>query len=1061
MKLFRKSLGLCIGILAFASIPALANQTLSLSSDQAIAGFTDTDVTISGKAEVHLTSKTPLTNSTVNLVGNDAWLYLDYVKPSAVIACYLKDIKVDSTPADHKTNVRIAQYRGGCVIIPHGLDTYSKAITVYTNTNCEGKSKDLAVEAYHKDLEEFDNNIRSFVLRKGFQATLANNPDGTGHSRVYIADTEDLVINDLPEGFVTKDGSDKSFVSFIRVCKHQWVSKKGWCGWNQNVLTFTNATHSYAWSADYPGDDNTIDREFAPQRHHRGWPSFSQCQNVFNVSHLLGDNEPDNKNDPKEQPSEPIQIIREWKEFLKSGLRLGSPAPTGIWGGWLDGFFSLADSLNYRVDYVVYHQYEATTDFKSRINKAVTVSKGRPVWITEWNNGANWTNESWPDAKGPRRDANSNIMYFKKTTDNSGKEVEVRTTANDPEAYTKEVNRPLTEKNAAKQLEYMKAALANQDELDKLERLHFYNAVQDARAVEIDGELTPAGKYFAEYNQKLAYTKKSEFAHIWKIAPPLPQLEYSADYKTARLTWYDHNGETGKNYIVEKREDGGDWKACGTLELGKDYNAGETVVFEERINMKQKREYRVKATSYKGTASIYSRINTVTRDNAVSAPEVIATAEDQTTVRLTWGAIEGARGYMVVRRDADDAEFKTVIASTDKTTFSNTGLDKGHDYWYRVSVLSNADVTPVSEIVKVHTPVLTEAPEAVYDLFAAPGDGKVTLTWTKTWQSTWTVQRASDINGPYENLRAGVSSVKYEDKTVVNGTTYYYRLVPKRLSKEGEPSAPVKATPAAGNYFYVPFAEGKGLSAKDYYGGNNGTLAEASWTADRKGNEKGAVKLLSSAKGYVYFPVGLLQNLSDFTISLWFKRSGDNVGRIFDFGSGHDTQMLLDYGYNNKSGFRYKLRVGSKNSNMDATFNLEKERWYNIALSQEAGTLTIYVDGEALTSFKNQPNPSEMGRTTQNWLGRSQWYDNGDPSPDYCYDDLYIFNRAMSQEEIKKLMQTDDSSDVEEIFDSTPVKTIYYGIDGIRLENPAKGSIVIEQKIMSNGTVKTSKRIIR
>ena len=184
-------------------------------------------------------------------------------------------------------------------------------------------------------------------------------------------------------------------------------------------------------------------------------------------------------------------------------------------------------------------------------------------------------------------------------------------------------------------------------------------------------------------------------------------------------------------------------------------------------------------------------------------------------------------------------------------------------------------------------------------------------------------------------------------------------------------------------------------------------------------------------------------------------------GSIIDFGSGHNTQMLLDYGYNNKSGFRYKLRVGSKNSNMDASFNLEKNRWYNITLSQEAGTLSLYVDGELVETFRNQPDPSEMGNTNQNWLGRSQWHDNGDPYPDYCYDDFYIFNRAMTGEEVRRLMDAEGVSEVEEILEAEVVNTEYYGIDGIRIASPAKGTLVIERKTMSDGTVKTSKRIIR
>lgn len=1007
-----KAFALSLSMTCAAILPAMADN-LSVNSNQTLEEFNGKTVTISGKCEVHLTSKTPITNSTVNLQGNDAWLYFDAVKPSNVIASYLGVISIDGAKADRAANVRVAQYRGGTVVIPHGFETYAKALVVYDQANCQGNSKELAVEEVYSDLGAFNNNIRSFVLKKGFQATFANNADGTGHSRVYIADTEDLTVNELPDGFVTKDGSDKAFISYVRVCKHQWVSKKGWCGWNQNVLTFTNSTHSYAWSADYPGDDNVVDREFVPQRHHRGWPGFDAFKNIRNVSHMLGDNEPDNQNDPKEQPSSPQQIAELWPEYLRSGLRVGSPAPTGIWGNWLANFFNICDSLNYRVDYVVYHQYEATDDFKSRIDKAVKDSKGRPVWVTEWNNGANWTNESWPDAKGPRRDANCNIIYYR--TDADGNEVVCK--EGDEGAYTKEVNRPLTQANANKQLEYMKKALANQDNLDKLERLHFYNAVQDARAVEIDGQLTPAGKYFADYNQKLAYTKKSEFVHEWKIACPFIYLGYTPDYKYTRLTWYDHNGETGRNYIVERRDEDGSWTPVKTLVQGQDYQPGETVVFEDKIDMANKREYRVKATSYKGDASIYSRIQTVWRDNQVSAPDLKGIARDPYNVDLTWNAIDGARAYRLERRDADDAEFKVIAESLNETKYADAqDIASTKDYWYRVSVLSNCDETPVSEIVKVHVPALSEAPEGVFDLMASSGDGQVNLSWAKTYRTVWDVERSESRESGYAAVATDLSAQKYTDKSIQNGKTYWYRLVPKRSTNKslvGAASAPVQATPAEGNYFYVPFMEGKGGTAQDCYGGKNGTLEGAVWTEGRDGEANGAVKLNSGSKAFVSFPSGFISDLKDFTISLWLKRTGDNVGRVFDFGSSHTESMLFDYGFNNKSGFRYKLRHGNTNNNRDYTATLEKDKWYNIALSQKDGKLTVYLNGEQIGKTTDELNPSALGKTTQNWLGKSMWFDNGDPYPDYAYDDFYIFNRAFTQDEVKDLMSRKGYSGVE------------------------------------------------
>ena len=53
-------------------------------------------------------------------------------------------------------------------------------------------------------------------------ATLATAADGTGYSRVFIADDKDLEFSIMPALL------DKS-ISFIRVFDWEWVSKKGWC----------------------------------------------------------------------------------------------------------------------------------------------------------------------------------------------------------------------------------------------------------------------------------------------------------------------------------------------------------------------------------------------------------------------------------------------------------------------------------------------------------------------------------------------------------------------------------------------------------------------------------------------------------------------------------------------------------------------------------------------------------------------------------------------------------------------------------------------------------------
>ncbi len=1000
-------------------------------------------IDVAGKTDVHLTSSTPLVNSTINLTGEEAWLYLDAVKPTKAVSDYITFISVDGAPADITTNLRIAEYGAGSVLIPNGIDICSRALTIFSGENFTGDSRTVAIHEPVTDLGKFDNNIRSIKLRKGFIATIANNPDGTGYSRCFIASDGDIEIPVLPEGFVTKDDTDRSFISYIRVLKWQWVSKKGWAGSDQAQMERLNVTHYYGWDAGGPTD--RIDREYVPHRHHIGWPGFDQIKSRDNVSHVLGHNEPDNTGDVKEHPASPLEVIREWPEFMRTGLRAGSPAPTSIWGSWLGNFFALADSLNYRVDFVVYHQYEHTPDFKTRVDKAVQVSNGRPVWITEWNNGANWTtnNENdWHDKEGIQCDADGNPIEGAST-----------------------VTLPATLENQKLQLEYMKKALENIDACDKLERTNFYTWVQDARSVELNGKKTLAGQYFADYASKVGFNKASEFEHVWKIAPPLPFIGFSEDFKTTRLSWYDHNGETGKSYTVYRRDDSDKtWNAVKTLELGVDYQPGGTVVFEDPILCSTRYRYRVMATAYNGSESIYSRIQTVWRDNDVEAADVRCSAVDPTTVRVEWSEVDGARGYRVERRLVEspdkpkgDNDFEVIVASTTDKSYSDSYLTENCTYAYRVSVLSNADMTPVSETVTVKTPSLSSAPEGVFNFFTASGDNKVTLSWDKTYRTTWDVERSESEEGPWTKLESDMKTTSFVDTKVQNGFQYFYRVIPNRLGNKGEYSEVMSATPKAGNFVHIPFVEGKFSDARDYFNGDKATLSKgAVWTSDRHGNPKSAVALKAGSEAYISLPSGIMRSITDFTISMWLK-PGVTGGRIFDFGSGTSKFMILNY---SGGEFRYKLTDGSKTVDRNnIACQLPEGEWSHVALTQSGSVVKLFVNGNEIASVSNAPTPSIMGKTAANYLGKSQW--SNDPHPDFGYDDFYIFNRSMDQAEIKNLMTTESISEVTEIIDSHPVKTIYYSIDGVKISHPEKGMLVIEQSIMSDGSIKTSKKIAR
>lgn len=501
---------------------------------------------------------------------------------------------------------RLSIYGNGAIVIADG---WTDPLTVYTEPSCRGTAKVLNRDRYYRGelqgeelylpeevLGEFDNNVRSFRLKRGFMCTLANNADGTGFSRVFIADDEDLVVDEMPEGL--------DFVSFVRVSRHDWVGKRGISG--GDVWQLTRSSWFYDWGA---GATSDMDCEYVPMRHNKWWDSWENINSRTDTSGLLGFNEPDHA-DQSDLGTE--VAIDMWPEYMKSGLRVGSPAPDCINKQWLTEFLEKADSLNYRVDFVATHMYWNSQDPYRLAQTIADLCRntygGRPMWITEWNNGANWTNERWPDPRGPKRDADFNIIY-------------------DENGNTTEVDRPHTEANSAVQAEWLGKALDAFDKCEWLERHAFYNWVEDARSVVIDNRLTPAGRVFAEFNSRPAFNRATEHVHEWKIAPPRI-IGIRANSSRVRIDFYDHNGETAVGYKVERRINSGEWEEIAFITPGDGYRMARTTYFADRDVVGGFMEYRMKAVSYKGTESIYSRIiGMQVKSSGLETPELSETPE--------------------------------------------------------------------------------------------------------------------------------------------------------------------------------------------------------------------------------------------------------------------------------------------------------------------------------------------------------------------------------------------------------------------------------------------------
>jgi len=207
------------------------------------------------------------------------------------------------------------------------------------------------------------------------------------------------------------------------------------------------------------------------------------------------------------------------------------------------------------------------------------------------------------------------------------------------------------------------------------------------------------------------------------------------------------------------------------------------------------------------------------------------------------------------------------------------------------------------------------------------------------------------------------------------------------------------------DYSYWRFDETSGTSAKDSSDNAVGGALSAglTWVTGRLG---GAVKLPGAPPGAtgpnISFATSPLAACTEFTVAVWVKLDALDSSRIFDFGTGTTSYIYLQA--NDGTGIHFGMAAPSKPAFDLATPTQPLSvdgKWHHLAVTLLAGTATIYVDGTSMaTKGGTTIKPTDLGATTQNWLGQSR-------GPDRylsgSLDELRIACRAFTPDEITNL----------------------------------------------------------
>ena len=471
----------------------------------------------SDAVDIHITSNSDpiLGASSVNLGSDRTWLVFDNILPSEVISAYLRYVTIGGSAARNGANCRVAIWLNGAVVIPVPADIMT----------CQGISGEftLAVGS-HTDLGNRSNTMTSFILRRGYMATVASGTKGGGHSRVYVADHADLEVT-LPTALAKR-------VSSVYVKPWPYLSKKGWGSTSGGGRgKDLRASWFWSWSAGY---SSTTDMEYVPCRQHLYWPSASEVNNKTATA-ALSINEPEHSEQHESSKCSCGGTISPWKaytltdDFKASGGRIGSPQPTDFsyfnWYNKDNGYLAYVDNMANRCDFAVTHAYwdiseRSESSYASYfVNhcKEVWDTNGRPLWITELEIGSSW-GESWSGY-----------------SDKYG-------------TYRK----------------YLQVLLQKMEECGWIERYCIYGFDNYwAWMFYEDGGITPAGQVYRDHRSTFAYDAKyTKTPTWWAPSAKTPSVDVSLNDGDHTLTFKVTNPNTDMTdrLIIERMNEAGEWE---------------------------------------------------------------------------------------------------------------------------------------------------------------------------------------------------------------------------------------------------------------------------------------------------------------------------------------------------------------------------------------------------------------------------------------------------------------------------------------------------------------------
>lgn len=197
---------------------------------------------------------------------------------------------------------------------------------------------------------------------------------------------------------------------------------------------------------------------------------------------------------------------------------------------------------------------------------------------------------------------------------------------------------------------------------------------------------------------------------------------------------------------------------------------------------------------------------------------------------------------------------------------------------------------------------------------------------------------------------------------------------------------------------------------------------------------------------YVTMPEGLLQDCSSATIAVNIKTSEERKNVFaWTFGNSSENGYIFMNPSNPGGHLRTAVTLGNYSSEKGIDINsLPVNQWTSVIVTWKGTDAKVFVNGELKESGNFGYFPSDLGRTVQNFLAKSQYGADGYFKGQMR--DFRVYNYALNSEEVRQLSdmhavedRTDGGIKITAIYDTQGVlkeKKIERFEKGVKIDSP-------------------------